>query len=69
MFPPDPWKTISPEGKYNLFNYFKRKLLTLFHILAIHLISGLLQLNARKRYTVDKTLAHTWLQVNLLFLI
>ncbi|XP_023225927.1 serine/threonine-protein kinase D3-like [Centruroides sculpturatus] len=29
---------------------------------AIHLISGLLQLNARKRYTVDKTLAHTWLQ-------
>ncbi|KAG8180693.1 hypothetical protein JTE90_006251 [Oedothorax gibbosus] len=42
MYPPNPWKEISPE--------------------AIDLISNLLQVKTRKRYTVDKSLSHTWLQ-------
>ncbi|XP_054154331.1 serine/threonine-protein kinase D1-like isoform X2 [Oppia nitens] len=42
MFPPDPWKRISPD--------------------AIDLISNLLQVKTRKRYTVEKSLFHSWLQ-------
>ncbi|XP_054723048.1 serine/threonine-protein kinase D1-like [Uloborus diversus] len=42
MYPPNPWKEISPE--------------------AIDLISNLLQVKTRKRFTVDKSLSHTWLQ-------
>ncbi|XP_021946314.1 serine/threonine-protein kinase D3 isoform X1 [Folsomia candida] len=42
MYPPNPWKTISPE--------------------AIDLINNLLQVKQRKRYTVDKSLNHYWLQ-------
>ncbi|XP_076306016.1 serine/threonine-protein kinase D3-like isoform X2 [Tachypleus tridentatus] len=42
MYPPNPWKEISPE--------------------AIDLIHNLLQVKTRKRYTVDKSLFHTWLQ-------
>lgn len=44
MYPPNPWKEISPE--------------------AIDVISNLLQVKTRKRYTVDKTLCHAWLQVS-----
>ncbi|XP_028648739.1 serine/threonine-protein kinase D2 [Erpetoichthys calabaricus] len=42
MYPPNPWKNISPE--------------------AIDLINNLLQVKMRKRYSVDKSLSHTWLQ-------
>ncbi|XP_042902741.1 serine/threonine-protein kinase D3 isoform X2 [Parasteatoda tepidariorum] len=42
MYPPSPWKEISPE--------------------AIDLINNLLQVKTRKRFTVDKSLAHAWLQ-------
>ncbi|MBN3310425.1 KPCD2 kinase, partial [Amia calva] len=42
MYPPNPWKHISPE--------------------AIDLINNLLQVKMRKRYSVDKSLSHTWLQ-------
>ncbi|KFM77667.1 Serine/threonine-protein kinase D3, partial [Stegodyphus mimosarum] len=42
MYPPNPWKEISPE--------------------AIDLISNLLQVKTRKRFTVDKSLSHSWLQ-------
>ncbi|GFT39705.1 hypothetical protein NPIL_56091 [Nephila pilipes] len=42
MYPPNPWKEISPE--------------------AIDLISNLLQVKTRKRFTVDKSLSHAWLQ-------
>jgi protein kinase D len=42
MYPPEPWKHISPH--------------------AVDLISNLLQVKTRKRYTVDKSLCHTWLQ-------
>lgn len=42
MFPPNPWKEISPE--------------------AIDIISRLLQVKMRKRFTADKSLAHIWLQ-------
>ncbi|KAH0505172.1 Serine/threonine-protein kinase D1 [Microtus ochrogaster] len=42
MYPPNPWKEISPE--------------------AIDLINNLLQVKMRKRYSVDKTLSHPWLQ-------
>ncbi|XP_061633090.1 serine/threonine-protein kinase D1 isoform X3 [Phyllopteryx taeniolatus] len=42
MYPPHPWKKVSPE--------------------AIDLINNLLQVKIRKRYSVDKTLSHAWLQ-------
>ncbi|XP_043929401.1 serine/threonine-protein kinase D1 [Protopterus annectens] len=42
MYPPNPWKEISPE--------------------AIDLINNLLQVKMRKRYSVDKSLSHPWLQ-------
>ncbi|XP_061676320.1 serine/threonine-protein kinase D1 isoform X8 [Syngnathoides biaculeatus] len=42
MYPPYPWKKVSPE--------------------AIDLINNLLQVKIRKRYSVDKTLSHAWLQ-------
>ncbi|XP_077587344.1 serine/threonine-protein kinase D1 isoform X3 [Stigmatopora nigra] len=42
MYPPHPWKKVSPE--------------------AIDLINNLLQVKMRKRYSVDKTLNHAWLQ-------
>ncbi|XP_064119867.1 serine/threonine-protein kinase D3 isoform X2 [Macrobrachium rosenbergii] len=42
MYPPNPWKEITPD--------------------AIDLINNLLQVKQRKRLTVDKSLAHVWLQ-------
>ncbi|XP_067221015.1 serine/threonine-protein kinase D2 isoform X2 [Chanodichthys erythropterus] len=42
MYPPNPWKQISPE--------------------AIDLINNLLQVKMRKRYSVDKSLSHSYLQ-------
>ncbi|RWS30043.1 serine/threonine-protein kinase D1-like protein [Leptotrombidium deliense] len=42
MYPPNPWKEITPE--------------------AIDLINNLLQVKTRKRYTVDKSLSHSWLE-------
>uniref|UniRef100_A0A8C9T6T4 Serine/threonine-protein kinase n=1 Tax=Scleropages formosus TaxID=113540 RepID=A0A8C9T6T4_SCLFO len=42
MYPPNPWKHISPE--------------------AIDLINNLLQVKMRKRYSVDKSLSHAYLQ-------
>ncbi|XP_062328555.1 serine/threonine-protein kinase D2 isoform X1 [Osmerus eperlanus] len=42
MYPPNPWKQISPD--------------------AIDLINNLLQVKMRKRYSVDKSLSHTYLQ-------
>ncbi|XP_023669545.2 serine/threonine-protein kinase D2 [Paramormyrops kingsleyae] len=42
MYPPNPWKHISPE--------------------AIDLINNLLQVKMRKRYSVDKSLSHSYLQ-------
>ncbi|XP_016400144.1 serine/threonine-protein kinase D1-like isoform X2 [Sinocyclocheilus rhinocerous] len=42
MYPPNPWKTVTPQ--------------------AIDLINNLLQVKMRKRYSVDKSLSHPWLQ-------
>ncbi|KAJ8280202.1 hypothetical protein GJAV_G00051760 [Gymnothorax javanicus] len=42
MYPPNPWKHISPD--------------------ATDLINNLLQVKMRKRYSVDKSLSHTYLQ-------
>ena len=36
---------------------------------AIDLINNLLQVKQRKRYTVDKSLQHIWLQVNLFIIL
>ncbi|XP_041109722.1 serine/threonine-protein kinase D3-like isoform X2 [Polyodon spathula] len=44
MYPPNPWKEISGDGK------------------ATDLINNLLQVKMRKRYSVDKSLSHPWLQ-------
>jgi len=35
------------------------------HFSAIDLITNLLQVKQRKRFTVDKSLVHVWLQVNI----
>ncbi|KAK8765660.1 hypothetical protein V5799_031728 [Amblyomma americanum] len=54
MYPPNPWKDISPEvGQWYLPVWF---------LPAVDLINNLLQVKTRKRYTVDKSLVHTWLQ-------
>lgn len=37
----------------------------MFCFAAIDLINNLLQVKMRKRYSVDKTLSHPWLQVSL----
>lgn len=37
-----------------------------FNFSAIDLITNLLQVKQRKRFTVDKSLVHVWLQVNVL---
>ncbi|CAB1348595.1 unnamed protein product, partial [Coregonus sp. 'balchen'] len=42
MYPPNPWKQISPD--------------------ATDLINNLLQVKMRKRYSVDKSLSHSYLQ-------
>ncbi|KAL1114945.1 hypothetical protein AAG570_007768 [Ranatra chinensis] len=59
MYPPNPWKEISSEGKllYNTLLYFN-----IFYVVAIDLINNLLQVKQRKRFTVDKSLSHVWLQ-------
>lgn len=35
---------------------------SIFYFTAIDLINNLLQVKQRKRFTVDKSLSHTWLQ-------
>lgn len=60
MYPPNPWKEISSNGKCSQTS-LKRNLTT-FHVPAIDLINNLLQVKQRKRYTVDKSLQHYWLQ-------
>ncbi|XP_078592773.1 serine/threonine-protein kinase D1-like isoform X3 [Branchiostoma floridae x Branchiostoma japonicum] len=47
MFPPNPWKEISDEGSVGS---------------AVDLITNLLQVKMRRRFTADKCLAHIWLQ-------
>ncbi|XP_013851665.1 serine/threonine-protein kinase D3 isoform X3 [Sus scrofa] len=57
MYPPNPWREISGEA-IDLIN----NLLILSFPLAIDLINNLLQVKMRKRYSVDKSLSHPWLQ-------
>uniref|UniRef100_A0A096LYE2 Serine/threonine-protein kinase n=1 Tax=Poecilia formosa TaxID=48698 RepID=A0A096LYE2_POEFO len=52
MYPPHPWKKVSQEGMW----FYRTSLV------AIDLINNLLQVKMRKRYSVDKTLSHPWLQ-------
>lgn len=42
-----------------------RPLTACFVVPAIDLINNLLQVKMRKRYSVDKSLSHPWLQVSL----
>jgi len=37
----------------------------MYNFSAIDLITNLLQVKQRKRFTVDKSLVHVWLQVNI----
>ncbi|KAI5102190.1 serine/threonine-protein kinase D1 isoform X1, partial [Silurus meridionalis] len=48
MYPPNPWKKVTSE--------------VFFVVPAIDLINNLLQVKMRKRYSVDKSLSHPWLQ-------
>lgn len=62
MYPPNPWKEISSDGKsfLNLFKTFTYRFIP--PPTAIDLINNLLQVKQRKRFTVDKSLLHPWLQ-------
>ena len=80
MYPPDPWQEISPEGEFQYISWFKTFrstklslimvshssmwIILLFSSLAIDLINNLLQVKQRCRYTCDKSLIHSWLQVS-----
>lgn len=65
MYPPNPWKEITLEGKQLLSknqNFVHQLYCYLDSISAIDLINNLLQVKQRKRFTVDKSLCHNWLQ-------
>lgn len=59
MYPPNPWKEISSNGKIKVLPLI---FIYNLNISAIDLINNLLQVKQRKRYTVDKSLQHYWLQ-------
>lgn len=61
MYPPNPWKEISSDGEIFLF-ISKEFNLNVGIVSAIDLINNLLQVKQRKRFTVDKSLLHCWLQ-------
>lgn len=65
MYPPAPWKNISSDGKrhilYLIFVLIYLNIYCIYYT-AIDLINNLLQVKQRKRYTVDKSLLHPWLQ-------
>lgn len=66
MYPPNPWKEISSDGQFFKSIFKTRKapfIKSLNSFLAIDLIANVLQVKQRKRYTVDKSLCHIWLQV------
>jgi len=44
------------------------RLISDYNFSAIDLIANLLQVKQRKRFTVDKSLAHIWLQVSCIFI-
>lgn len=78
MYPRAPWKEISSNGTFLKRcikkKYQYRKTWMCFQILrnidliaAIDLINNLLQVKQRKRFTVDKSLQHVWLQVKCFF--
>uniref|UniRef100_A0A8C4RUC9 Serine/threonine-protein kinase n=1 Tax=Erpetoichthys calabaricus TaxID=27687 RepID=A0A8C4RUC9_ERPCA len=57
MYPPNPWKEISSEGTFMAWC-----INVVFVFTANDLINNLLQVKMRKRYSVDKSLSHPWLQ-------
>jgi len=67
MYPPNPWKEISSNGSnFNFICKAIEEYLTMWSYFcsfsAIDLIANVLQVKQRKRYTVDKSLCHIWLQ-------
>ncbi len=66
MYPPNPWKEISSDGKtYRPVNILNVLIYCLYSA-AIDLIANVLQVKQRKRFSVDKSLNHIWLQVSFL---
>lgn len=68
MYPPNPWKEISSDGKLTIalpiFFFIQNNCINLMiSFAAIDLINNLLQVKQRKRFSVDKSLLHVWLQV------
>lgn len=68
MYPPTPWREISAEGNDSWFYRVvsvarrRRRVVTYGVCAAIDLINNLLQVKQRKRLSVDKSVAHAWLQ-------
>lgn len=70
----DPWNNVNMmlvlliiplDTKSLRFSTTARSLTTCFVVTAIDLINNLLQVKMRKRYSVDKSLSHPWLQVRM----
>ncbi|XP_067336646.1 serine/threonine-protein kinase D1 isoform X5 [Channa argus] len=59
MYPPHPWKKVSQEGRKRPMDPNTQGCGCTF---SIDLINNLLQVKMRKRFSVDKTLSHPWLQ-------
>ena len=57
MYPPNPWKEVSAEGKP-----MEIAIKTNVGFSAIEFINSLLQVKMSKRLTVSKALSHIWLQ-------
>lgn len=73
MYPPNPWKQISSDGKSWEGILWLYTVIYVFDLSstadlspspsATDLINNLLQVKMRKRYSVDKSLSHVYLQV------
>lgn len=63
MYPPNPWRDVSPDGECDWSSQTAHpELLTLmeFYISAIEFINNLLQVKMNKRLSVSKALSHIW---------
>ena len=64
MFPTDPWKDISHEGRlHNICLIFRDTNDQLFLSIALSFLQTLLELDSRKRLQINRVFLQPWLQV------
>ena len=67
MFPSNPWKDISNEGRRRMnFTSIDRLVSLNFSSLALSFLQSLLELDSKKRLLINKVFLQPWLQVDLL---